>query len=261
MKKIFLIIVTMLVTINSFSQIKVGLKAGYNMATISDLDLSVKNLSLKLFEKDGVYQGFNGGIFANFNFGIIGFQPELLFSTQGGKQKFDIMGIVGVIPDDYLDYLFDIEEIRGFKINLYYKTSYITLPLLIEIKPFTFTNLGILIGPQFGMNLSKELSISISNPELIKYLEIKATFTNSDIDDFVDELLKENPNSKNPFKKMDSGLVMGLQYPFLDKMTICARYYLGLTDSFNLYLKNDDITARLKGWKNSVFQISMGISF
>ena len=47
----------------------------------------------------------------------------------------------------------------------------------------------------------------------------------------------------------------------MDKITIGARYNLGLTNSLNGNMDIDGNNIGLKGWKNSVFQISMGILF
>ena len=280
MKKILIVTLTLFVVNSAFSQVRFGIKAGPNMSSLSDIKSSVSfnvpglpfgitpSLSANILKEDGMSIGYHAGAFLNIRLGsFISFQPELLFSSQGGKQKIDMMGIVedmfgnmltGADLEDILDMLDMVEDFGDIRIT--YKSNYITLPLLLEIKPIPFVNLGILAGPQFGMNLSKKLTVSAFGET--------ETLSNSDIDDAMKELEKET-GTTNPLKKMDIGLVMGLQYTFLDKITIGARYNLGLTNGFD-FMQSFDLSevgdigrvkVSAKGWKNNVFQVSIGFSF
>lgn len=233
MKKILFVVVALFVVNIAFSQdVKFGLKAGLNVAGLSDIEMSGGGFSIKLFEKDGMSVGFHAGAFANISFGDkIGFQPEFLFSMQGGKQK---IGLGGLIESDEMNTKFS------------YHFNYVQVPLLLEIKPVA--NLGILIGPQLGYNLSRSVTISLNG--------MKETFSGSDFDGgFADE------EDGNIFKKFDAGLAIGLQYTLMEKITIGARYNLGLTNSCNYSSTEDGIKVDMKGWKNNVFQLSVGILF
>ena len=228
MKKISFLVLASFVMNSLFAQeVKFGVKAGVNIAGMSDVEMSFLDVSQTALKNDGMAIGYHIGVFTNISFSdFIGFQPELLFSMQGGKHK-----LTGV---DIVDYGGTPYFADGVKIS--YQFGYISLPLLLEIKPVT--NLGILVGPQVGYNVTRKATASIDG--------IKETISGSDFDNDFFEL-----------KKIDVGATIGLQYTIAEHLQIGARYYQGLTDGFS----SSEDGFCLKGLKNNVFQVSMGYVF
>jgi opacity protein-like surface antigen len=161
----------------------------------------------------------------------LGFQPEILYSAQGGKTKLSdlLTSSLG-------------EDVTGGNATLNY--GYLNVPLLLEFKPAK--GLGILIGPQVGFLLSKSTTsdgVTVSGNTL-------------------DEAFKEQ-GINYPFKKLDLSLAIGVQYWITEKMHVGLRYNLGLTNSFSTTSTDVEsgITGAAKGWKNGVIQIGLGYAF
>ncbi|MDR0692867.1 MAG: PorT family protein [Prevotellaceae bacterium] len=222
MKKILILSLTLILGIGATAQVKFGVKAGLNLSSLSDVETSASGASILIEENDGMAVGFHVGGFVNFSFGqYIGLQPELLFSMQGDKQK---------VPSTLLP--------AGSNGSTDYTFDYINIPVLLDIKPFA--NFSILVGPQIGFNIYKSATID------------GKTMSGSEMDDSFEVVL-----GKKPFKSFDFAVVGGLQYTFIEYLTIGARYNFGLTNAFSLSESGVDIT----GWKNSVIQISVGWIF
>ena len=235
MKKLLFFVVALFMVNSVFSQgAKFGVKAGVNLATLSDLKVSYSSVNINVFEKDGMALGYHGGVFANLSLGkFIGFQPELLFSMQGGKYK-----LSGMFTDieDMMD--FDDDDDFDFsKAKLSFQLGYVSVPLLLEIKPVE--NLGILVGPQIGYSLTRSSTIEADGE--------KETISGKDFDDEFSD-----------FKKIDVGVTFGIQYTIGDRLQISARYNLGLTDNYKL---TSDDGATMKGLRNGVIQASIGFIF
>jgi len=240
--KLTILLVAALFVVNSaFSQetnYKIsswGIKAGGSLLYKSDV---AGKYSLFHTEYHGTYEigsgeyfGFHVGAFANIKLSnIINFQPELLFSSvQGGKYKRNV-GTGGTILQD-----------------LVFKFSYVQLPLLLEINPIA--NLGILAGTQFGLNVSREVTID----KLV-------TKSGSDFDDEIFYGGTSPGFPKGGLKKFDAAIIFGLQYTFIDKITLGMRYNLGLLNGYN-YSESLGIRRVYKGWKSNVIQASLGFSF
>ena len=226
MKKILLLFVVLFIMNNAFSQIKFGVKTGVNFASLSDVEDSYADgYSWTIFQKDGMTTGFNVGVFTNVSLGnIISFQPELLFSMQGGKQLWyeHLNGGSGIVAGP----------------NMKYQLGYVQLPLLIEIKPVA--NFGVLFGAQFGFNVSRKT--------VYTYDGKSEYYSESEFYYFYD----------HGFKKNNADLVFGLQYTFIEKIIIGARYNLGLSN--NLHFSYDNWRFA-KGWKSNVIQTSLSFLF
>ena len=225
MKKVLLVVVVLLVANNAFSQAKFGVKAGVNFSSLSDVEyFTDKGYLLTQFEKDGMATGFHVGVFSNVCLGnIISFQPELLFSMQGGNMQ-EFLGIGGLPATS----------------NIAYQLGYIQIPLLFEIKPVA--NFGILAGAQVSFNVSRKCTHT--------YREYTETFSGSKFYDFYGA----------GFKKIDAGLVFGLQYKFVEKITIGVRYNLGLLKNWD-FTTSYDKNQTSKGWKSNVIQAGLGFLF
>jgi opacity protein-like surface antigen len=226
MKKILILSLALILGIGATAQVKFGVKAGLNLSSVSDVKVEGEGVSVTAIENDGMTAGFHVGGFVNFSFGqYIGLQPELLYSMQGGKQK-----------------LSSVASQVSPNVSIGYNFSYINIPILLDIKPFA--NFSILVGPQIGFNIYKSATITTTADETTK--------SGSDLDDYLEEEF-----GKNPFKSFDFAAVVGVQYTFIEHLTVGARYDLGLTNTFSLSESGVDTT----GWKNSVIQISVGWTF
>jgi hypothetical protein len=134
MKKLLILTIALSLGVGANAQIKYGVKAGLNLSSLSGVESSAGGISVNTLESDGLTAGFHVGGFVNFSFGgIIGLQPELLFSIQGGKQKLNS----GFGSSSSIDITFD----------------YINVPVLLDIKPLP--GLSVLVGPQIGFNVYK----------------------------------------------------------------------------------------------------------
>jgi opacity protein-like surface antigen len=223
MKKILTLSLALLLGIGATAQIKYGVKAGLNVASLSELKAEGAGASASIAEGDGMSIGFHAGGFVNFSFGpLIGLQPELLFSMQGGKQKPSPLAAQAGLPNVALSYTFD----------------YINIPVLLDIKPFA--GFSILVGPQIGFNIYKSATAELGGES--------ETISGSDFDDAF---------GSDSFKSIDFAVVGGLQYTFIDHLTVGARYNFGLTNAFSISESGADMT----GWKNGVIQVSVGWTF
>jgi hypothetical protein len=230
MKKISLVVMVLLVANNAFSQAKFGIKAGVNFSSLSDVEYTNADGTYRFiqFEKDGMATGYHAGIFTNVHlWNIISFQPELLFSMQGGKML------------EYEGLNCGSGWVAGPNLN--YQFGYIQIPILFEIKPFA--GIGILAGVQYSFNVSQKCTST--------YDGYKEIFTGSE---FYNNIFGEG------FKKRDTGLIFGLQYAFMEKITIGARYNLGLLNNWD-FEQPYDKTQTSKGWKTGVIQVGLGFSF
>jgi hypothetical protein len=212
--------------VSTTAQVKFGVKAGVNLSSVSNVEASGPDTKAMFLEQDGMTVGYHAGVFANISLGsMLGFQPELLFSMQGGQQK------PGKLFSEAAG-----EDLSGA--ILQYQLGYVTLPLLLEIKPAG--DLGILVGPQVSYNLMRKATSTFQGE--------KETISGSEFDDSFAPL---------ELKKLDAGVVVGLQYTFIGKVSVGVRYYYGLMKGFD---KTQD-GATFKGFSSSVVQGSLGYSF
>jgi hypothetical protein len=124
MKKILFAAIALFVMNGAFAQINFGVKAGGNLATVTDSD----EAKFKI--------GFHVGGFAEFVISDrISIQPELLFSTQGTTFSYS-------------------EEYEGINVNadVTSNLNYINVPVLLKIK--LAEGLSAEVGPQVGFLLS-----------------------------------------------------------------------------------------------------------
>jgi hypothetical protein len=117
MKKLLVLVAAITLSTAAFSQaqVSIGIKAGPNFAKIdteSSLGTNYKNRA-----------GFHGGGFVLFKFAKFGLQPEVLFSQQGTKVKFNSQ---------------DLDA----------NYSYINVPVILKL--YTVAGINLQVGPQFG---------------------------------------------------------------------------------------------------------------
>lgn len=127
MKKFILSVATLLaVGFSAHSQeIKYGVKAGLNIA---DFGGDAENTNVRA--------GFNAGALAEIKFGDFAVQPEIVYSQQGAKLKYNYFS--GSSLDGSIEYTS--------------KTAYINVP--IALKYYIIEGLNIQAGPQIGFLVS-----------------------------------------------------------------------------------------------------------
>jgi hypothetical protein len=132
MRKLLFVLVVSLVANSSFGQVRLGLKAGVNAATVADNEWTKTRF------------GINAGPIAQINIGKMFFvQSELLYSLKGFKYEYE--------DSTWSDHA---------TISLHY----INLPVLLGFKPGK--NFSIKLGPEIGRLLSarnETAKIDISN--------------------------------------------------------------------------------------------------
>lgn len=137
-----LIVGVMLISITSLqAQLEWGVTGGVNFTNLDytsginfdDLDFEDVNEEAQVAYSDldnsGSKLGFNFGVYAMHDIGVLSFNPSLLYSTAGNK------------TDDY-------------SINL----GYLSAPLMFGFNPIDI--LHVQVGPQFGYNISSRINPS-----------------------------------------------------------------------------------------------------
>ena len=140
MKKAIVFVMALALSAGVYAQnLKYGVKAGLNLSSVSEVTEKEGN---NKDTRDGsdMLAGFFAAAHLNYSFSdLLGIQPELMFSMQGGAYEGDVT----------------------------VRLNYINIPVLLDIKPFT--NFSILVGPQIGFNVYKSQSVggeSVSGSDL-----------------------------------------------------------------------------------------------
>jgi len=130
---------------NAQAQFALGIKGGPNFAKVdvNDPDASWKGRT-----------GFHGGAFALIKLTKIGIQPEVIFSQQGSKVKFN--------SDDY-DANF----------------SYVNIPVILKL--YTVAGINLQAGPQFGFLTTAESDYNPITHQPQTKADIKDAYKKSDV--------------------------------------------------------------------------------
>lgn len=115
--KLFIIVPAfLLLSIGAFAQaqLAIGIKGGPNFANLNVSDANATYNSRS---------GWHAGAFALIKLSKIGIQPEILFSQQGSKIKFNSQ-------------------------NLKANYSYLNIPIIVKL--YTVAGINLQVGPQFG---------------------------------------------------------------------------------------------------------------
>lgn len=181
-------------------QMRFGFKAGVNFSNVYDEEGNN-------FVADGKI-GLAAGVFLSVPFGkVLGFQPELIYSQKGFKATGSVLG-------------FDYDYKRT--------TTYLDIPLLLQIKPSS--NFTLLAGPQFSY-----------------LLETKNEFNNTS------NTVEEEINGDN-YKKYIFGFVVGADVN-LDQFVIGGRLGWDISKS------DSDGNSDSPRYKNQVIQVTLGYRF
>lgn len=129
-------------------QFDVGIKAGYNLASINSSSASTLN--------PNYFQGYQGGIYTMFKISNFALQPELLYSTQGQTFQYPI---TAALP------------------SLTTQVNYLILPVML--KAYVAGGFNLQIGPQFGFLVSSQGSVqsqlsgqpTVSSQSLNQYIK------------------------------------------------------------------------------------------
>ena len=179
MKKVLFLIAIFSISISSPAQMKFGVKAGGNVSYFSGMSVVGDNRGPS--GSSSFTCGVHAGGFANYSFSdLFGVQIEALYSMQGGRCKYQKI-------DDW--------EYEGT-----FRSHYINLPLLLEVKPFK-SPLSFLAGPQVGYCVSR-------------------SFYGYGI--YFD---------KDRYKNFDFAVAWGLQYSLNEHLSLGLRHNIGLTPS------------------------------
>jgi hypothetical protein len=183
-----------------------GVKAGLNFASTTTGSIQLGSAVVEI--EGSKMTGFHLGLFDNYSFSRrLGLQVEALFSAQGNETD---------------------------------KLSYINVPVLLELKPVK--NLGILVGPQVGINVVKPDGYDGSYYVSGNSISFDALRRISD---------------SNKIVPIDAGIVLGAQYTLLEHLVAGVRYNFGLT-SIRTF---DGANANISGYENRVIQFSIGWLF
>lgn len=173
-------------------EVKYGAKVALNVASLTG---DVEGASTLI--------GFQIGGFAEIKLSEkFSFQPELMYSAQGGNQEYS---------EDFGDGDF-------FKAESELKLAYLNIPLMA--KYYATPKLSFEFGPQIGFLLSAKNEGTFTE-----------TFEGETFSESGSEDVKEFANS------VDFGLNLGAGYDFTENISAGLRYNFGLTD---IYKESDD---------------------
>lgn len=218
MKKILLsAVVVFTFGLTNAQDVSYGVKGGLNLSNLSGDIEDTKSLF-------GAHVGAFAEIKITDKFSV---QPELLFSMQGAKQEYTYF-----------------ESFEGFTITETEKTTlklgYLNLPIMA--KYYVSDKFSLEAGPQIGFLLSAKVDFEYTYRETFDGVtEIESESGSVDIKDEV--------------KSIDFGFGFGAAYNFTDKLSLGARYTLGLTSIAK------DFEGESADIKNNVLQVSLGYKF
>jgi Outer membrane protein beta-barrel domain len=160
--------------------------------------------------------GFIGGVYLNWKhpLGKFGIQPEIFYSKQSTRLNYD--------------------DIKGLKYKMDFNYSYINTGLLFKYYPLS--SFYITLGPCLGINITRDNITYSSNGSQLT----QSTGVLFQPDPVVQKVLSESLKGSNY-------IVLGGGFEFNKKITIGARYNIGLADGLEtqengfLYSENNNI--------------------
>ncbi len=167
------------------SKVKFGVKGGLNLSSV----ILEEEYDATSNSKTGIHLG----LFTNIPMGKkFAFQPELLFSMQGAKQK--------------VDYGYKLIEADN-------RLNYLSVPLNFQF--FVVKKVFIEAGPYFDFLLSAKGDVVVKN----NYINDTST------------IVENGKNLKDYYKPVVFGVNFGGGYHINDQISVNARYYMGLSPS------------------------------
>ena len=220
-------------------ELRVGLKAGVNLANISGDNI----------DGDFLFAHHIGGFAEIPITEKLAFVPEFLFSAQGFKSSFSSasvdfdFGDVGIdVPSNE-----DVSIEVGGDLEQSLRLNYFSFPLLMR---FNVTDvLHFEAGPQIGLLSTAKSRSSGGVSGNINGEDLGGFFNEDDLEDFQEGSL----NVRDRFNHLDLGFSFGAGAHFTDNVGMSVRYYLGLTDISN--------TPELGNIRNNVIMASLFYRF
>ncbi|MDR0668057.1 MAG: PorT family protein [Prevotellaceae bacterium] len=156
----------------------------------------------------------------------------------GGFANFNLGPYVGLQPEL-------VFSLQGGKESENDETAtwslgFINVPVLLDIKPIP--NLSVFVGPQIGFNVYK----SLSNGD--------ESYSGSELDDLLSE-------GRTKLNAVDVAAVVGVQYTFIEHLTVGVRYNFGFTPSRGVTDEGKDAGQSISGCSHRVIQLSVGWLF
>lgn len=234
MKRLFYVFVFSLFIVQSYGQrnLRLGIKAGLNMATVSGDGLDA---DFKIGHHLGGYAEFM--LTDQFSF-----VPEMLFSAQGFE---------GSITTGQVD----LPDLPGFEdvelpdlsttLDQDLQLSYLNFPLMgrFYFGDFFFAEagpqIGFLLGARLENSSSENVETTIVNEDGESVTVIETVTTTSDL------------NVRDRFNDIDFGINVGAGSYINDNFKLSLRYYLGL----------NEIDKDNQGFSNQVLMFSVGYRF
>lgn len=227
MKKLIVTLAALVVATGAFAQLKFGVKAGGNLATISGMTSEDGGMDwgdlAKVTPSQSMKLGFNVGAFAEYMvMPMLGVQVELNYSAQGVNTKVEssssVFGAASTTDTTW-------------------SAGYINIPILAKAH---FANIAVYAGPQLGFatgfNSASEVTTS-------------------------DKKTEYEPEAVEDYSSFDLSFALGAQYKLTANIGIDARYNIGLTNVFPT-LKNDEGEVTREGFgKQGVIQLGVFYEF
>jgi hypothetical protein len=222
-------------------KVKFGAKAGLNLSMLNG--------------ESGSEVGFHVGGVAEIKFNDkISLQPELMFSTEGGKYAYN-----GSIGGTYYTY------------NQEIKLNKIILPVMF--KYYVIPNLSVEVGPQLDYIVSGKSNAELFAPDFNQRLSEDTDMNNTTSTIVVTQ--SDGSKTATPvmhdfgFKKLNFGVNFGAGYQLACGLFFQGRYNLGLTEFVtNANLLGASVAGTTldpshygESFKNSNIQFSVGYKF
>lgn len=254
--KVSLFLIGMLFSVQSFSQIKIGAKAGLNLSNVMfDIDSDYGD-EPETKTKVGYQIGLTADISLVEN--TLSLQPSLLFANKGLSVD---------VEKTYEDFFNDIDDYEGY-LRLNY--NYIEMPINVAYKIKGFQ---LVAGPYLafgvGGNLKHDFSFEadgvdydsddIYDEDSYKLKPVFGKVDDDDYDDFIDD-----DDLIDLYRAFDLGLNLGVGYQ-IDNILINAGYSFGfvnMTPNYDAddYDLDEDYTEGTV-LKNRVFTLSVSYFF
>ncbi len=120
MKRLFALVITVLIAMPAFTQLKFGIKAGASSTSLKMNDLVSVTSGTKTYnieEVSGMNFGFHAGIFGRVKIAMLFVQPEVLFST--GTNEYKVTDVLNSTVKDVQQKInkIDVPVIVGVKLG------------------------------------------------------------------------------------------------------------------------------------------------
>lgn len=229
MKKLLLAMSMLLGVMTSAQELKFGVKAGLNIASITG---DYTDYASEINPRFGLHLGG----FMEYKFTEkLAFQPELLFSMQGNKYS---------VKETY----FENNTLALEVLTQTNKLHYINLPLLL--KYYATPRLSFELGPQLGYMIGGKAKLEYQNAAMFLYDSVEIDLIDDGFYNFMGESFYFDPLTN----RFELGFVLGASYAISNSVAVQGRYHLGITSIEDTEFKDEET-------RNGVFQFSIGYAF